>query len=58
MTDHPEYTYFCRLPVQQSGTTSRFSLGFHTTDEDVAQAVGLIEEVLAKLPNAELACST
>ena len=27
----------------------RFSLGFGTTDEDIEQAVGLIEEVLAKL---------
>ena len=35
----------------------RFSLGFSTTDEDVEQAVGLIEEVLAKLSKAELACS-
>ena len=35
----------------------RFSLGFDTTDEDVEQAVGLIEEVLAKLSKTELACS-
>ena len=32
----------------------RFSLGFGTTDEDVEQAVGLIEEVLEKLSKAEL----
>ena len=35
----------------------RFSLGFGTTDEDVEQAVGLIEEVLARLSKAELVCS-
>lgn len=32
----------------------RFSLGFDTTDEDVDQAVGLIEEVLKKLSKADL----
>ena len=35
--------------------TVRFSLGFGTTDEDVEQAVALIEEVLANLSNAGLA---
>ena len=32
--------------------TVRFSLGFGTTDEDVEQAVALIEDVLARLPKA------
>ena len=32
----------------------RFSLGFDTTDDDVEQAVGLIEEVLGRLSNAGL----
>ena len=34
--------------------TIRFSLGFGTTDEDVEEAVSLIEEVLAKMSNVGL----
>ena len=37
--------------------TIRFSLGFGTTDADVEQAVGLIEDALGRLSKAGLICS-
>ena len=46
------------LDSDDAEASVRFSVGFGTTDEDVEQAVGLIEEVLAKLSEAELRCST
>ncbi len=57
----PEPSHVLRatgLDSDDAEASIRFSLGFGTTDEDVEQAVGLIEEVLAKLSKAELACST
>ena len=56
----PESSHVLRatgLDRDDAEACARFSLGFDTTDEDVEQAVGLIEEVLAKLSKAELACS-
>ena len=46
------------LDSDDAEASVRFGLGIGTTDEDVEQAVGLIEEVLAKLSGAELECST
>ena len=45
------------LDGDDAEATVRFSLGFGTTDEDVEQAVALIEGVLAKLSKAGLARS-
>ena len=45
------------LSGEDAEATVRFSLGFGTTDEDVEEAVSLIEEILAKLSNAGLARS-
>lgn len=56
----PEPSHVLRaigLNSDDAEATIRFSLGFGTTDEDVEQAVSLIEEVLTKLSKAELACS-
>ena len=46
------------LDSDDAEASVRFSLGLGTTDEDVEEAVGLIEEVLAKLSDADLLCST
>lgn len=54
----PEPSHVLRatgLNSDDAEASVRFSLGFDTTDEDVDQAVGLIEEVLEKLTKAELA---
>lgn len=56
----PESSHVLRaigLDGDDAEATVRFSLGFGTTDEDVEQAVGLIEEVLGKLSTAGLARS-
>ena len=56
----PEPSHVLRatgLDSDDAEASVRFSLGFGTTDEDVKQAVGLIEEVLAKLSRSELACT-
>lgn len=56
----PESSHVLRaigLDGDDAEATVRFSLGFGTTDEDVEQAVALIEEVLAKLSKAGLARS-
>ena len=45
------------LNIDDAEASVRFSLGFGTTDEDVDQAVGLVEEVLKKLSKAEIAGS-
>ena len=45
------------LDSDDAEASIRFSLGFGTTDEDVEQAVTLIEEVLEKLSRAGLVCS-
>ena len=53
----PESSHVLRaigLDSDDADACVRFSLGFDTTDEDVEQAVRLIEEVLAKLSKAEL----
>lgn len=53
----PEPSHVLRatgLSTDDAEATVRFSLGFGTTDEDVEQAVGLVEEVLKKLSKAEL----
>ncbi len=46
------------LDGDDAEATVRFSLGFGTTDEDVEQAVALIEDILAKLLRAGLARTT
>ena len=56
----PEPSHVLRaigLSGDDAEATVRFSLGFGTTDEDVEQAVALIEEVLAKMSKAGLARS-
>ena len=56
----PEPSHVLRaigLDSDDAEASVRFSLGFGTTDKDVEQAVGLIEEVLVKLSKAELVCS-
>ena len=56
----PEPSHVLRaigLDGDDAEATVRFSLGFGTTDEDVEQAVALIEEVLEKLSKAGLAHS-
>ena len=45
------------LDSDDAEASIRFSLGFGTTDEDVEQAVTLIEEALEKLSRAGLVCS-
>lgn len=42
------------LDSDDAESSIRFSLGFGTSDEDVEEAVGLIEETLARLSKAEL----
>lgn len=42
------------LDVDEAESSIRFSLGFGTTDDDLENAVSLIEETLARLSNAEL----
>ena len=57
----PEPSHVLRatgLNIDDAEASVRFSLGYDTTDEDVEQAVGLIEEVLQKLSEAELAGSS
>ena len=57
----PEPSHVLRaigLNSYDAEATVRFSLGFGTTVEDIEQAVGLVEEVLEKLSNAELTEST
>ncbi|EAR20272.1 cysteine desulfurase family protein [Nitrococcus mobilis] len=52
----PEPSYVLRaigLDSDEAESSIRFSLGFGTSDEDVAEAVGLIEEILAKLSKAK-----
>ena len=56
----PEPSHVLRsigLDGDDAEATVRFSLGFGTTDEDVEQALALIEHVLEKLSKAGLACS-
>ncbi len=51
----PEPSHVLRavgLNSDDAEATIRFSLGFGTTDEDIGQAVALIEEVLAKMLKA------
>ena len=51
----PEPSHVLRatgLDSDDADASVRFSLGLATIDEDVEQAVGLIEEVLAKLSRA------
>ena len=55
----PEPSHVLRamgLKSEDAEATVRFSLGFGTSEEDVEQAVALIEEVLAKASKATLAC--
>ena len=56
----PEPSHVLRaigLDCEDANASVRFSLGFGTSDEDVEQAVGLIEEVLVKLSTVGLADS-
>lgn len=53
----PEPSHVLRaigLDGDEAESSIRFSLGFGTSDEDVDEAVGLIEETLARLSKAEL----
>ena len=42
------------LDGDEAESSIRFSLGFGTSDADVEEAVGLIQETLAKLSQVEL----
>ena len=56
----PEPSHVLRatgLDSDDADASVRFSLGFGTTDQDVEQAVALIEEVLAKLSKSKSICS-
>ena len=56
----PEPSHVLRsigLDGDDAEATVRFSLGFGTTEEDVEQALVLIEQVLTKLSKVQLACS-
>ena len=53
----PEPSHVLRaigLNIAEADSSIRFSLGFSTSDDDVEEAVSLIEETLAKLLKAEL----
>lgn len=53
----PEPSHVLRaigLDGDEAESSIRFSLGFGTSDEDVDEAVGLIEETLARLSKADL----
>lgn len=53
----PEPSHVLRaigLDTDEADSSIRFSLGFGTNDEDIEEAVTLIEETLAKLPKAKL----
>ena len=53
----PEPSHVLRaigLDVDEADSSIRFSLGFGTNDEDVEEAVGLIEEALTKLSKTKL----
>ena len=53
----PEPSHVLRaigLDREEAESSVRFSLGFDTTDEDVDEAVGLIQETLARLSKAQL----
>lgn len=53
----PEPSHVLRaigLDIDEAESSIRFSLGFETSDEDIEEAVGLIDETLARLSKAEL----
>ena len=53
----PEPSHVLRaigLDGNSADSSIRFSLGFGTTDDDIEEAIGLIEEALTKLTNANL----
>ena len=53
----PEPSHVLRaigLNADEADSSIRFSLGFDTTDEDVAEAAGLIDETLTKLSKTSL----
>ena len=53
----PEPSHVLRaigLDTARADASIRFSLGFDTTDEDITEAIGLLEEALTKLTNANL----
>ena len=53
----PEPSHVLRatgLNIEDAEATVRFSLGYDTSDDDVEQAVGLVEEVLIKLSKVDL----
>ena len=53
----PETSHVLRaigLDIDEAESSIRFSLGFSTTDDDVEEAVSLIDETLATLPKADL----
>ena len=56
----PEPSHVLRaigLDSEEAESSIRFSLGFDTSDEDVDEAVSLLEETLTRLSNAELVAS-
>jgi cysteine desulfurase len=56
----PEPSHVLRaigLNHDEAEASVRFSLGFGTTDDDIEEAVDLIEEALERLSKAELVCS-
>ena len=56
----PEPSHVLRaigLNTDEAEASIRFSLGFDTSDEDVEEAVGLIDETLAKLSKTKLVLS-
>ena len=46
------------LDGDEAESSIRFSLGFGTSDADVEEAVGLIEETLARLSKVEMVSTT
>ena len=53
----PEPSHVLRalgLDIDEAESSIRFSLGFSTSDDDVEEAVGLIDETLGRLSNAKL----
>ena len=54
---YPEPSHVLRaigLKTDDAESSIRFSLGFDTSDEDVEEAVGLIDETLTKLSKTRL----
>lgn len=60
-TGIPEPSHVLRaigLSEQQAESSIRFSLGRETTDQDVSEAIKLIDQVLTELADADLTTPT